>query len=108
MNIASRLTGEVSVMPFSTPMRPYTKEDILNIKPDQRGVYGIFKGNTAIYVGSGDLRERMLAHVDGDNSCITESLPDEWTAGVVSGDPTVLEGQLIREYDPACNQVVPS
>ena len=94
-------------MPFESPMRPYTREDIIRLNPSQRGGYGIFRGDTAIYVGSGDIRERMLAHVKGDNPCITESLSNQWTGAVFSADPTAFEGQLIREYRPVCNQVVP-
>ena len=52
-------------MPFANEMRPYTRENILTLKPNQNGVYGIFRDTVAIYVGSGDLRERLLAHMNG-------------------------------------------
>ena len=92
-------------MPLTTPMRPYTREGILPINPNQHGVYVIFRGDDAVYVGSGDIREQMLAHVEGDNPCIGRNAPDEWTAAVVPGDTTSLEEQLIREYRPTCNLV---
>ena len=94
-------------MPFSTNIRPYTKEDILSLKPNQNGVYGIFSNTRAIYIGSGDIKERMLAHINGDNPCITRNIPNQWTAALVSGDPTAREGELVREYNPICNRVVP-
>ncbi len=94
-------------MPFTTEMRPYTTEDILSLKPNQNGVYGIFSDTTAVYIGSGDIGERMLAHINGDNPCITKSTPNQWTGFLVSGDPTGEEGELIREYQPICNLVVP-
>ncbi len=94
-------------MPFTTEMRPYTKEDIEILNPKQNGVYGIFKGISAIYIGSGDIRERMLAHINGDNPCITENTPDQWTAFLVSGDPKGNEDELILEYQPICNKVIP-
>lgn len=94
-------------MAFNAEMRPYTREDISSLKPNQNGVYGIFKGATAIYIGSGDIRERMLAHIDGDNPCITQNTPDQWTVALVIGDPTGREGELIQEYRPVCNKVLP-
>jgi len=84
-------------MPFSTKMRPYTRTEIIRLDPNQNGVYGIFRGNSA----------GMLAHIDGDNSCIIQNTPDQWTASVISGDPTAREGELIREYDPICNKRIP-
>jgi hypothetical protein len=94
-------------MPFSNRMRPYTKPEIEALDPNQNGVYGIFRGTTAVYIGSGDIRERMLAHINGDNPCITRNTPNQWTAEVYSDDPTRREGELIREYRPICNKVVP-
>lgn len=94
-------------MPFTTEMRPYTKEDIEILNPNQNGVYGIFRNTTAIYIGSGDIRERMLAHINGDNPCISQNTPDQWTGELVSGDPTGREGELIRDYQPICNKAIP-
>ena len=94
-------------MPFEHPLRPYTRDDIQSLRPDQTGVYGIFQGNTAIYIGSGDIRDRMLAHFDGDNPCIPRSDPNQWTASVLPGDPTGREGELIQEFQPICSQRSP-
>ena len=94
-------------MPFTTEMRPYTKQEIESLKPNQNGVYGIFKSSTAVYIGSGDIRDRMLAHINGDNPCIISNAPNQWTAFLVSGDPTRREEELIREYNPICNRRIP-
>ena len=94
-------------MPFAHEMRPYTKENILTLKPNQNGVYGIFRDTVAIYVGSGDLRERLLVHINGDNPCIIGNNPNLWTGEVLSGDLTKREAELIREYQPKCNRVMP-
>jgi len=88
-------------------MRPYTRRDIESLDPNQNGVYGIFRRTIAVYIGSGDIRERMLAHINGDNPCITRNTPNQWTAEVISGDPTPREGALIREYNPICNKLIP-
>lgn len=94
-------------MPFEHPMRPYTNADVRSINRNQNGVYGIFRDNTAVYIGSGDIRERMLAHLSSDNACIVRENPNQWTAETLSGDPTAKEGELIREYEPICNLVIP-
>ena len=94
-------------MPFPHEKRPYTRENILSLNPNQNGIYGIFNGDVAVYIGSGDLRERLLAHLGGDNPCISRNNPNLWTGIVFSGDPTTREGKLIREYQPICNRVTP-
>jgi hypothetical protein len=90
-------------------MRSYTRADIEGLNPNQNGVYGIFigKGKPAIYIGSGDIRERLLVHIGGDNPCITKRNPNLWTAEVIQGDPTDRERVLITEYQPLCNIVIP-
>lgn len=102
----SVLMCEVRVMAFSqqTP-RPYTRSDIERLSPNQMGVYGIFKAGTWIYVGSGDIRERMLAHVNGDNPCINRERPTLWVSEVTA-NYIQREKDLIRELTPACNQRV--
>jgi hypothetical protein len=94
-------------MPFHHEFRPYTKAEIEGLNPNQNGVYGIFRGNAAVYIGSGDIRARLLAHINGDNACITKEKPNQWTGEVFVGDPTKREGELIREYHPLCNEVIP-
>ena len=94
-------------MPFEHPMRPYTRQNISSFNPNQSGVYGIFIGHLAVYIGSGDIRARMLDHINDDNPCIVSNNPNQWAAIVISGDPKPTEGELIQEYDPVCNKVVP-
>ena len=94
-------------MLFNEKRRPYTREDIISLNLDQNGVYGIFCNAKAVYIGSGDIRKRLLGHINGDNSCITQNTPNVWTGRILSGDPTRIEGELIQEYDPICNKRIP-
>lgn len=85
--------------------RAFTKDAVLAIKPGQNGVYGIYKANSWIYVGKGDIRDRMLAHINGDNPCITKNGATHWVAEVTSR-MDAREKELIRELDPTCNKKV--
>jgi len=92
--------------PASIEARPYTKDDVLKLNKDQMGVYGLFRsGDAWVYVGRGDIRARLLAHLNGDNSCITRERPTHWK-GWVTTDHVQQEKNLIREYDPICNRKI--
>jgi hypothetical protein len=55
-------------MPFvqQTP-RIFNRENVEALNPNQLGVYGLFKQGKWIHVGKGDIRQRLLAHLNGDN-----------------------------------------
>ena len=94
-------------MPFlSSDARAFNEAEIMAYEPDQMGVYGIYRGGQWIYIGSGDIRERLLSHLRGGNAtdaCIKASEPSHWTAEVTSNHRG-REGVLIREFDPPCNR----
>ena len=92
-------------MPFKEQApRPFTRQNIETLNPNQIGVYGLFKQNAWVYVGRGDIRERLLDHLNGDNSHITEQHPTHWVGEVIQGDPAARERQLILELQPSCNE----
>ena len=92
-------------MPFAdqTP-RPFTRQSVEALSPNQIGVYGLFRQGTWVYVGSGDVRSRLLDHLNGDNPCITSGRPTHWVDEVVGSDPVPREKALIAELNPACNR----
>lgn len=95
-------------MPFvqQTP-GVFTRENIEAINPGQLGVYGLFRSGTWIYVGKGDIRKRLLEHLNGDNPYIIRARPTHWVAESCV-DPAMRsrEQQLILECNPLCNQKV--
>lgn len=91
--------------PTSITTRPYTKADVTSLSENQKGVYGLFRQGAWVYIGRGDLRERLLSHLNGDNSCITHERPTRWK-GWVTADHVQQEKNLIVEYDPICNKKV--
>jgi hypothetical protein len=58
-----------------------------------------------IYIGKGDIRDRMLAHFDGDNACIARNRPTQWVS-IITANADATEKTLILEYTPTCNQKV--
>ena len=93
----------VRVMSFleQTP-RLYTRSAIESVNPGQMGVYGILKRGAWIYVGSGDIRTRMLAHFHGDNPDINRETPRYWVSEITTRY-IEREKELIVEHTPVCN-----
>ena len=91
-------------MPF-VRQRPFTftTDKIEAMAPRVMGVYGLFKGDTCVYVGRGDIRARLLDHVNGDNPCITGQAPTHYVEEVTASHGP-RERALISELNPVCNQ----
>jgi len=93
-------------MPFpQQEPRLYTRADVEALSPGQLGVYGLYRAGLWVYVGNGDIRQRLLDHLNGDNPCISASGPTHWVSAVTSAYDQ-LERQLILELSPVCNQRV--
>jgi hypothetical protein len=93
-------------MPFPDQnLRPFTQADIERITPNQFGCYGLVANGSVVYVGKGDIRTRLLAHLNGDNAVISICEPTHWVS-VVTSNMDEREKQLILEYFPICNQRV--
>ena len=86
--------------------RAFTRQNVEGLRPSQVGVYGLFNQGGWVYVGKGDIRERLLAHLTGDNPTLLRYQPTHWVDEVTPGDPSVRERHLILELQPACNQRV--
>jgi hypothetical protein len=85
--------------------RPFTRTGIESLTPNQLGVYGLLKQGQWIYVGKGDIRQRLLDHLNGDNPCIAREAPTHFVAEVTpSMDQR--ERQLTLELQPTRNQRV--
>lgn len=91
-------------MPFiEQTSRAFNREAIERLDPNQTGVYGLFRKDAWVYVGKGDIRQRLLDHLNGDNPCITREGPTGIMAEVTGGDPSARERALILELKPICN-----
>lgn len=92
--------------PIQTP-REFNRQNIEAIKLNQNGVYGIFRQGVWIYIGKGDIRTRLLAHLSGGNPLILQAKPTHYVDELCI-DPVMSarEKQLIIECNPICNQKV--
>ena len=85
--------------------RAFTQANVKLIPEGQMGCYGLFKKDQWIYVGKGDIRARLLAHLNNDNPCITKASPTNWV-DEVTPNYNDREKALILELNPACNKKV--
>ncbi len=93
-------------MPFAQQQpRLFNQFNIEAIRGTPMGVYGIYRQGQWIYVGSGDIRTRLLAHLNGDNSCITNQRPTHYV-DEVTPQYIAREKELILELTPICNKKV--
>jgi hypothetical protein len=81
----------------------FNREAIESFNAGQTGVYAIYNARKWIYIGRGDIRQRLLDHLDGDIPSIDTYTPTHFRAEV-TGDSIKREQQLLREYMPACNE----
>jgi len=92
-------------MPFpKQESRVFTRQNVEALKPNQIGCYGLHHKGW-VYVGKGDIRQRLLDHLNGDNPCITRERPTHWV-DVVCNDSDTREKNLIIELNPTCNRRV--
>ncbi|MGQ0615266.1 MAG: hypothetical protein ACT4PV_16155 [Planctomycetaceae bacterium] len=88
--------------PAQTPM-PFDRETVEGIDEGQTGCYGLLDAERVIvYIGTGDLRARLLAHLDAPEPSLAEARPTHWL-GVVTPKAAVLARELIGFYRPRCN-----
>jgi hypothetical protein len=92
------------LMPFPPQTsQPFTTAGIEWLGPNQKGVYGIFRPGAWIYIGRGDIRERLLSHLNGGNPAITQERPTHYVTLVTSQDEA-WEKSLILELTPLANK----
>lgn len=94
-------------MPFQQQNeKPFTRARVGTITPVEAvGVYGLYRSGRWVYVGRGMIRDRLMAHLNGDNPCITREAPTHWV-DEITADHVARERVLIVELTPACNQQV--
>lgn len=67
-------------MPWSTPHHhSFDSQTISQYTPNRSGVYGLYAAEQWVYIGaSHDIQTSLLAHLYGDNECITRLKPSQF------------------------------
>ncbi len=88
------------------PGKSFTRPSILADAPASSGVYALFSSKTWIYVGeTGDIRARLIQHLDGDNPCISRLNPTGFQYELsLSHQRVARQNALIVQLQPECNQ----
>jgi hypothetical protein len=86
-------------------MRAFTAANVEALPAGRVGCYALYAGEECIFVGGGDIRARLLAHLQGDNFCIMIHRPTHWVHLIT---PYVdAEGlRLVVALKPRCNHRV--
>ena len=95
-------------MPFQiqVPLM-FTRLAIETIPEEYIGVYGILDAlGQCIYIGRGNIRERLLAHFNGDNQRILRCKPASFVFETTPLN-VIREKVLLNEYDPPANKIIP-
>lgn len=87
-------------------VHPFDRASIESKASQRSGVYGLFTGETWIYIGeSNDIRRRLWEHLDGDNPCIDNHGPSHFKYEIWPEHQRVIrQNQLIQDYRPSCNE----
>lgn len=81
---------------------PFTRGAVEELRPLQLGCYGLYNESGYVYIGKGDIRERLLSHLRGDNLLISLFRPTHFVAAV-TWDADRLESELIQQFRPVAN-----
>ncbi len=93
-------------MPFpDQPRRTFDRAEIERLPLGRRGVYGLFSEEGCVFVGKGDLRERLLLHLKPgfteEARCVRKSAPT-WFLVEETENFVVRHMGLVVEYAPKC------
>jgi hypothetical protein len=93
-------------VPFpDQPRCPFTPEEIARVPEGKRGVYGLFNEAGCVFVGKGNLRERLLLHLKPgyteEARCIRKAAPTYFLFEVTENF-VVRHMGLAVEYAPQC------
>jgi hypothetical protein len=83
--------------------QPFVRGIVEALPLGQAGVYALLRGRKWIFIGSGDIRQGLLNHLNGDHPCVATQQPTHW-AHVVTPDYVSEEKIAILAYDPVCNR----
>ena len=79
----------------------FTRENVAR-SPDHEGVYALMRDETVIYIGSGNIRHRLWAHLKGDHPWITREAPTTYFRETCANHLARVE-ELRQAFPPLCS-----
>ena len=93
-------------MPFPPQKpKPFQRKSVESLPSGVVGCYGLFRKDRWVYIGKGDIRRALLAHLDGEIPWGLRDRPTHWVA-VETADCDAVEQELVLTCDPVCNRPV--
>ena len=90
-------------MPFPHQQpKPFDRASVEAFRPGVVGCYGLFCRDRWVYIGTGDIRQRLLGHLDGDRPWSLPDQPTHWVA-VETADYDAVAKDLVVTCGPTCN-----
>jgi hypothetical protein len=91
----------VTTFPTQKP-KPFNWETVAAFPVGVPGCYGLFCRDRWVYIGTGDIRQRLLAHLDGDRPWLAADEPTHWVCV-----ETVEYEAHARDLVVACGPICP-
>jgi hypothetical protein len=87
-------------MPFPPQKpQPFDRACVEAVRSGMVGCYGLFQKDRWVYIGKGDIRQRLLGHLDDDGPWALAHRPTHWVA-VETADYDAVERELVLACDP--------
>ena len=87
--------------------QPFERSAVAGLRAGVLGCYGLFRRERWVYIGTGDIRARLLAHLDGDRPWRVGDEPTHWVVLETSEYETVGR-DLVVACGPVCAPVSPT
>ena len=90
-------------MPFAAQdPKEYKRSGVMPLQDGDMGVYGLYNADQWVYVGSGNIRGRLIGHLNRDNNCIGFQNPTQFVFEITN-EYEAREIALRAELSPHCN-----
>jgi hypothetical protein len=81
--------------------QPFERSAVAGLRAGVVGCYGLFRRERWVYIGTGDIRARLLAHLDGDRPWLAGDEPTHWVVIETSEYETAAR-DLVIACAPSC------
>ena len=81
--------------------QPFERAAVAAIPDGLLGCYGLFCRDRWVYIGAGDIRARLLAHLEGDRPWALAEQPTHWVA-VETRNYEAVARDLVLACGPSC------